>query len=92
MVKFGDYLENCAVRKYSDKYIRYNELKTCLDRAIRRKINGQEEFYRTLEHSYIITKDFAEEWIVKLESEVESRSVIISEVLELNQVCKNVYF
>ena len=54
-----------------------------LDRAS--KINGLEPFYRQLDLNFNDTRNFAENWLISLESETKVSNESISEVMELNQ-------
>ena len=89
MVKFGEYLIKCSVSRYADKYVRYNYLKSLLDDLKAKRIAADEAFYQNLEMSYIQTRNFAEDWIVRLERATSTSlhydPEIIAESIELNQ-------
>jgi SPX domain protein involved in polyphosphate accumulation/uncharacterized membrane protein YidH (DUF202 family) len=86
MVAFGDYLLSVEVKKYASKYIKYEELKTILEKAKKSRIGGTDGFYRLLDTSFADCKNFATDWLITLESSSQEwNASTISETLELNQ-------
>ena len=85
MVQFGEYLENCAIKKYEDKYIQYGELKDLLSEAKKGQLHKSSKFYQLLDSSFAICRNFAEEWLITLEQATSWTPNIVSEALELNQ-------
>lgn len=86
MVKFGQYIKDCAVQSYHDKYIEYDELKILLGHAKSHRLHAGDSFYRRLESCYVNVRNFADEWIKGIESQNNEWSAsTISSAIELNQ-------
>ena len=46
MTNYSEYLNGCKIERYSDKYIKYDELISLLSLAQDRAIHGGDQFYR----------------------------------------------
>lgn len=87
MVHFGTYISSCQVSKYEDKYVQYEILKTLLSDVRLNKLHSADNFYKALEENWLNCRNFAESWVIRLESRgiADWQPSDISEVLELNQ-------
>ena len=95
MVNFGDFLKTSAVSKHTNFYIPYDKLKAYLENGMKaRKVEGgKHDFYRDLEFSYSVCRNYASEWLARIEGangigsdkECIYSPEVIADILDLNQ-------